>query len=259
MMRTSVFRMLCCMMMAVYLATPRICAQEEMKTLRTVHLNVAFQAGVTQDDARRVADYLETDYDYLNRKLQIDLGKRLDVHLYDTEGKFLKGTQQSRASRGAMFFRGGLHIEPVKVLDNAKNLEQSLSFELSFLMLDSASAKGCPRWLREAFAVYHSGEMTELSPPSSTKLHYFSDLDEDIQQTPYPPQRDDVHYMLGMTMRFFVERFGEEKAFGVFKTFTGSQSTEDVFKNAFGAPFEEIEKAWSDYMSASTKRNEGKK
>jgi len=145
------------------------------------------------------------------------------------------------------------------MLDNAKILEQSLSFELSFLMLDSASARGCPRWLRESFAVYHSGEMTELSPPASTKLHYFSDLNEDIQQSPYPPQSDDVHYMLGMTMRFFVDKFGEEKAFGVFKAFNGSQSVEDVFKNTFGAPFEEIEKAWSGYMTASTNRNEGKK
>jgi len=226
---------------------PRVQAQENMFSLNTVHFAVRHQEGVTADDARRVADYLESDYEYLSRKLSIVLQQPVVVMLHGSKGKFLDGTRQARSSRRVIFTHGVLHVGPVKMLDRDKTLERSLSFELAFLMLDSA--KGCPRWLREALAVYHSGVMTDLTSPSGMAPKYFSDMDQDIQQYPNPPQRDNVHYWLGMTWRFFLERYGDEKAFSVFRNFDGIRSTGDIFKNVFGEEFDKIERSWAAFLS----------
>jgi hypothetical protein len=130
--------------------------------------------------------------------------------------------------------------------------EQSLSYELALAILAQTSGKGCPRWLQESYAVYHSGEMANYTAPIGTKLAAFSDLDQDIQQYPNPPQRNDVHFILGSTMKFFVEQYGEGKAFGVFKVFNGMTSLEDVFKKHFKREFRTIERTWSNFIASST-------
>jgi len=234
-------------------------AQGGVGSIKTVHFDIQYQAGVSDDEARRVADYLESDYEYLSKKLGMDFGKTPEVRLYDSGSKYIAETRQTRSSRGATFQRGILHLQPVKMLEERKELEQTLSFELASALLENAALKGCPRWLRESFAVYHSGEMSDLSPPIGVKLQYFSDLDQDIQQYPDPPKRDDVHYVLGTTMRFFVEQFEAEKAFSVFKAFDGTTSLEDVFKNIFGQEFPEIERAWAKYILSASESFKKKK
>jgi len=141
-------------------------------------------------------------------------------------------------------------MRPVEELVSRKIFEQALSYELAIAILDQTVSKGCPRWLQESYAVYHSGEMANLTPPIGTKLAEFSDLDQDIQQYPNPPQRDDVHYILGVTMKFLVEEFSESKAFGVFKVFNGMMPLEGVFKKQFNQEFRTIERTWTNFVDS---------
>ena len=135
----------------------------------------------------------------------------------------------------------------------ARNIfESALKYELARAMVEPAGERGCPLWLREAFAVYSSGQYRTFTPPLGAKLTSFSDLNQDIQSYPDPPQRDDVHYMLGHTMNFFVQKYGERKALGMFKQFDGTKGLDATLKRALGDDLPTIEKSWAKYISYHT-------
>ena len=227
-------------------------AQETFSTISTVHISVEYQRGVTEAEAKKVADYLQNDYKFISNQLGLDLRKKLRVRIYDSIGKYLSKTKQRKPWRGAIYWRGVLHMQPVGALVARNIFEQSLSYELALAVLEQTSGKGCRRWLQEAYAVYHSGEMADLTPPIGTKLAAFSDLDQDIQEYPDPPQREDVHYILGMTMKFLVDQYGDAKAFGVFKVFNGMLSLETIFKKQFKQEFRTIERTWANFIDAQS-------
>ena len=226
--------------------------QETFSTVSTVHINVQYQRGISTEDAKKTADFLQNEYKSISEQVGIDLKQKLEVRIYDTIGKYLSKTNQRRPWRGAIYWRGVLHMQPVEALVTRRIFEQALSYELALAILDQTSGKGCPRWLQDAYAVYHSGEMANLTPPIGTKLAAFSDLDQDIQQYPNPPQRDDVHYILGTTMKFFVVQYGEVKAFSLFKVFNGMTSTEVAFKKHFKQEFGTIERTWANFIDSQT-------
>ena len=240
--------LICCF---VFVAAPAL-AQDGLRSLKTVHLDVNYEGGVPEAEARTIADYLQADYEYLRKKLGIELTKRLEVRVFDSGTRFLSESKQRGKWRVASHQHGVVHVLYMKERRESGSLERSLSFELALALLDDAAARGCPRWLRESFAVYHCGEMTNLSVPVGLKLSYFTDLDQNIQQYPDPPQRNDVHYVLGTTMRFLVDRYREEKALGVFKSFDGTKSLEEVFKLVFGQEFVAIERSWVEHIASTT-------
>lgn len=237
---------------ALVLAT-EAAAQPAFSTISTVHIEVHYQRGVPDSHAQRVADYLQADYSYLSDKLGIDLRKRVAVRIYDAVGKYLSETQQVKDWRGAIYWRGQIHMQPVGVLLSKGTLEKDLSYEFALAMLSETANKGCPRWLRESFAVYHSGIMVDLTPPIGSRLASFSDLDQDLQTHQSPPQRDGVLYILGLTMRFFLEKYGEQKTFSVFRAFDGMMSLEEVFKKTFNQELNSVERTWANFVNAQTK------
>jgi len=225
--------------------------QEVFHSFHTPNFEIRHQPGIPEQDAREVAGYLEQDYTYLSKILRMNLEKQTEVRIYDTESKFAKAAGDRKSSKGAAFKRGVLYLKPVAKLEAENRLAQALSMELPMALLDQAIMSGCPQWLAQSFAVYHAGIMPDLSPPVGTKLRYFSDLDEDIQESPDPPKRQDVEFLLGTTMKFFIESFGEEKAFQVFGKFNGTMPIEEVFRSWFGKEFDAIEEAWALHMTAA--------
>lgn len=252
---SSVAAAVCLVLAAGFTAS----AQETFGKISTVHMDVYYQKGVSQEDAQKTADFLQNEYKVISEQLGLDLKQKLEVRIYDSIGKYLSKTNQRRPWRGAIFWRGVLHMQPVDALVARKLFEQSLLYELALAVLDQTSRKGCPRWLQEAYAVYHCGEMANLTPPIGMKLAAFSDLDQDIQQYSNPPQRDDVHYILGTTMKFFVEQYGEAKTFGVFKAFNGMTSVEAIFKKQFNQEFGTIERTWANFIDSQTEAFKSKK
>jgi hypothetical protein len=91
-----------------------------------------------------------------------------------------------------------------------------------------------------------------MTPPIGVHLSAFSDLNQDIQEYPNPPQRDDVHYILASTMTFLVQKYGERRAFRVFREFDGVSSVDKVFKKVFGDDLAVVEKAWEKYIASRT-------
>jgi hypothetical protein len=244
----------CCLLGAMLLSVGigKALAQDSFASINTVYFEIKYQSSVAEADVRKLADYLQEERKAITRKLGFDFNRKIEVRVYGSVGKFLAETGLKLPWRGAYYQRGMLHVQPLQALTQRKIFEPTLSFELSAAILEGAREKGCPQWLREAFAVYQSGELKNLTPPIGAKLASFADLNQDIQVYPNPPQRGDVHYMLGQTMIFLVQRFGDQRAFGVFKQFDGNSSIETIFKKHFGEDYLTIEKAWAKSMAAQT-------
>jgi len=229
---------------------PGAMAQPGFTSVMTVNLDVKYQRGVEEQDARRIADYLQAEYEFLSRKLGLNLDQRVDVRIYSSVGKYLEATNQQSPWRAAILTRNVIHMQPVRELMKNKEFEKSLTFELSRALLEQTSGFGCPPWLREAGAVYLSGLMTDLRPPTGGKPGSFTDLDQDLQTYTTPPRRDDILYVLGETFRYFVETYGEEKSFGLFKSFDGSMSSEDVIQTAFEKGYADVEREWAAHIAS---------
>lgn len=226
-------------------APPALHAQSGFQTLGTVRVEVKYQRGVPAADARDAAEYLQTEYDYLSAKLGVDLEHRLETRIYDAPGKYLDATRQTKAWRPALYRSGILHVQPVAELRRRDAFETGLSYELVLALLEQPVRRGCPRWLAEAFAVFHSGIMTTLSAPVGKRLTAFGDLDQEMQQHPAPPRREDVQYLLGQTMRFFLDRYGEDRAIGLFGAFDGERGVDAVFREHLGETLADAEQAWA--------------
>jgi hypothetical protein len=229
-----------------------VSAQGTLPSLSTAHFEVKYAGGIPEEDVRKVVDYLEGDYTFLSERLGLTLRKKLEVRIFESVGKYMMEANVKRPWRGAIYQRGVIFIQPVRELVRQRMFERSLSYEVAMAFLEQPGEKGCPRWLRESFAVYHAGETEELSPPIGEKVTAFSDLEQEIQQSPNPPQRDDVHFLLGQTMVFFVKQYGEAKAHSMFKAFDGNTGIDNVFRKTLGVDYATIEKAWAAHIVSVT-------
>jgi hypothetical protein len=225
-------------------------AQEAFGTISTTNFDVHYANAVPEAEARKVSDYLQGQYDSIIAQLGLEPSKKVDVRIYDSVGRFLAEAGVKKPWRGARFVRGVLHVQPVQALTQRKIFEGTLSYECAGVVLEPVGEKGCPLWLREAYAVYHAGTFRSMTPPLGAKLSSFSDLNQDIHHYPDPPQRDDVQYMLGQTMEFLVKKYGEKKAMSVFRDFDGMKTVETVFRGVFGEEFPAIEKSWAKHLAS---------
>lgn len=231
-------------------ASASMSAQEAFLTLRTSSLDVRYMRGVPEADARRAAEYLQSETDSITRQLQLTPKKRIEVRIYDNVSRFLAESGLKKPWRGAYFVRGVLHCQPVQALLQREIFEPSLASEISRAILQGAGEQGCPLWLRESYAAYRVGAFRSMSAPIGARLTAFADLNQDIQSYPDPPQRDDVQYMLGQTMSFFVITYGEAKAMSLFADFDGTRGVETVFRRVLGQEYASVEKAWAGHIAA---------
>jgi len=241
---------------SVWIALLLICAsrtmdaQEMFSAISSAHFDIKYQGTTSEDDVRALLEFLERDYDAVIADLGLDSTLRLEVRLYASVGRYLSALNLRQAWRGAKYQRGVLHLQPIEELLKARILETSIGFELATALLEDAWTRGCPPWLRTAYAVYHSGALRTLSPPMGVRVRSFADLDQELQERTSPPDLDDLHYVLGQTMMFFIQRYGTTKAFGVFSAFDGERPVEEVFASVFGAPYEEIETRWHQHLTS---------
>ncbi len=240
------------LLVSTSLAPRMLSAQDTFGTLSSAHLDVRYQRGVPQEDARRVMDYLQTEYKSLAADLGMEPKTRLDVRIYESVGKYLQETALSRPWRTALYLRGTLHLQPVSAVGSIKEFQKAMAYEMALAFLEQSAQKGCPRWLEEAFASYYSGETAGMTPPLGARLTAFSDLNQDIQEYANPPQRDDVHYILTSTMTYFVQKYGEKRAFRLYREFDGTTTVDRVFKKVFEDEYPAVEKGWAKYIASRT-------
>jgi hypothetical protein len=227
-------------------------AQSAFSSAASVNFEIRYLRGIPEGEAQKVTEFLDEEFKAILGQVGLQPKKKIEVRIYDNVGRYLAEAGLKKPWRGAVYARGILHCQPPAALEMRGIFETSLRYELARAMVETSGERGCPLWLRESYAVYYAGAYREFTPPLGAKLSAFSDLNQDIQTYTEPPQRDDVHYMLGHTMNFFIQKFGEKRALGIFKAFDGMQGLDSVMKKAFGEDLPSIEKAWAKYISYHT-------
>ena len=228
-------------------------AQESEPTISTAYVSINCDRGVSDADGKKVADFLDQQDTTLRRLLGVQDTAKIAVRVYDSIGKFLGEAGLKTPWRMAIFTRGVIFVQPVRALVQRRKFDKALSYEFARAYLVPVGQKGCPPWLIEAFASYHSGEVEDLTPPVGAQLSAFSDLAQNLQDYTEPPQRDDVHFILSHTMAYLVGKYGEAKAFGLFKAFDGTTPVEGVFKKVLGDDYSTVEKGWAKYIAYQTR------
>jgi hypothetical protein len=242
----------CLCTLAIVLLSFPLRAQEGLVSLSSTQFDVRYMRGVAEEDVQKTLDFLIASYTEIHSQTGLEPKKKLEVRIYDNVGRYLSEGGVKKPWRGAYYNRGVIHCQPVAALTARNIFESSLRYELARAMLEGAGQRGCPLWLRESYAVYVAGAYRAYTPPLGAKLTAFSDLNQDIQTYPDPPQREDVHYMLGHTMNFFIQKYGEKRALGIFRQFDGMRGLESVMKKALGDDLATMEKSWAKYISYHT-------
>ncbi len=226
----------------------RLSAQEPYDSVTGAQIDVFYQSGVPRSDAEAVLAFLERDGQRLASRLGMPSPQHVEVRIHASTGKFMSETSTRDPWRGSKLVKGVLHVQPVQQLRRDGKLNMWLSAGFVEAFLDSSVRRGCPLWLREAFAAQWAGETAGLKPPRGFKLSSFSDLVQIMQDNPEPPRRDDVRFVLAQTMKFFMKKYGTRKSYAVFGKFDGSTTVETLFKKHFGDDYTAIERSWSKYV-----------
>ena len=235
---------------SVTFSTPAT-AQSTYATIRSVHFDVRYMPGVPDAEAKRVLEFLQSEYDTLRNRLGLEPKAKLEVRIYDSPARFRSEINMARDVLPAMYVRGILHVlEPMP----AEAFGKVMRYQLSRVFLEPAAQFSCPVWLREAFAVNYSGRMVDLSPPGSVVVASFADLSQDLEEAETPVERNDIDFVLRRTMQYFVQKYGEPKADSVFKEFTTTRTIENVFKKVFGEDFQNIEKDWAKFVAIKPRK-----
>jgi len=232
--------------------------QEPFSEFQTPHLRVRHQPGITGEEARKVSDYLEEEHKYLQKILGMETAGRIEVRVYSTEQRFRAGTGLKHAT-DVVTLHSVLFVPPPGVLEQRGQFAQSLSLALSTAFLEPSLNNGAPLWLVHSFAVYQSGKIPDMRMPVGWPVQYFSDLDQEIRAYGDGGPDERLEYFLGMTMKYFVDSFGEEKAFGLFRRFDGRTPVEQVFSEALGKEYPEVERSWAASMANLIDDGSGRK
>lgn len=247
-------RTMLCLATAVVLvlfSTGSTMAQARFFTARSLHFDAKYIQGVPEGEAQRIVGFMESEYDTLKASLGLELKNKLEVRLYDSPGRYRSDMNMGREVLSAMYVRGVLYALTTAPV---RGLQKAIRFQLARAFLEQTGQRSCPSWLREAFAIYHSGIMSDLSAPGSVTVASFSDLTQDLDEASSLADRNDVNFVLGRTMQFTVERYGKPKAYGIFKEFDGVLPVEKVFKKSFGEEYADIEKSWSKYVAMKPRK-----
>ncbi len=228
----------------------RLAAQGGTATVKGDKVDLVYPRDAKEDEVRNLLEFLQADRRTILSQLGLASERTVTARTYESVSRFQSEAGLKQPWRGALYAKGTLHIQPVQALIQRRIYETALAYEMAFLLLEPVAGKGCPRWLREAYAVHHSGVLPQLTPAVGANLASFADLDQDIQENPNPPGRDDVQYVLGTTMKFFIDRYGQEKTFQLFRDFDGKTPVGGVFKRVLGEEYSTIESAWAQHIRA---------
>jgi hypothetical protein len=223
-------------------------AQGGTATIKGDNVELIYPRDAKEHEVRNLLEFLQADRRAILTQLGLVSARTIQARTYESVGRYQSESGQKQAWRGAVYAKGVLHIQPIQALVQRSIYETSLAYEMAMVLLDAAAAKGCPRWLRESYAVHHSGVLPKLTPAVGASLASFADLDQDIQEHASPPGREDVQYVLGMTMKFFIDRYGAEKAYRLYRDFDGKTTVDGVFKRVLGEPYATVEGAWAEHI-----------
>ncbi|MEE9224738.1 MAG: hypothetical protein V3U68_00890 [Bacteroidota bacterium] len=219
----------------------------ELRETASAHFKIQFGSDYDDDEVEMVGSELELAYRLLNQKYGLKVQKKLPVYLTSSEVSYNRKVPV-RERWGAAYSNRTLYFQPMSYIRKNGGLRITVRHALAFAMLRPIVASGCPPWLARSFAVNFSGEMEILSKPSQTRIKFFTDLNEVLEEARGLPDLETSYYTAGLAVRYFEERFGSRKVADLIKSFDGRSLDNQVKEKVFGLPFNDLQYEWVQYV-----------
>jgi len=238
---------------------PNIMAAQAAKTLQIAADNIVVRFATSQSEtaAREIlaaAVEAREELAKLDRLASLKFDKltslrAVEIWLSATTYEFCQIT--GRPWWQASVYRSGIiYLQPLRVLRERGSLATTLRHELMHHWVEELSQGNSPRWLSEALAIYHSGEIALLKPARQkvkpTELRW-RELDKRLERTATQAEAVQLYFQLYFLGQFLEKNFTLEKIARLLQSLGEQKTFAQAGREHWGEETQTIEKNWRQY------------
>jgi len=223
---------------------PNIMAAQAAKTLQIAADNIVVRFATSQSEAaaREILAAAAT-FDKLTSL------RAVEIWLSATTYEFCQITGQPWWQ--ASVYRGRIiYLQPLRVLRERGSLATTLRHELMHHWVEELSKGNSPRWLSEALAIYHSGEIALLKPARQkvkpAELRW-RELDKRLERTATQAEAVQLYFQLYFLGQFLEKNFTLEKIARLLQSLGEQKPFAQAGHEHWGEETQTIEKNWMQY------------
>ncbi|RCK73996.1 MAG: hypothetical protein IGBAC_2143 [Ignavibacteriae bacterium] len=220
---------------------------KQYESLKYKNFKISYEKELNPEDVKFIAIKIDSLLNEWKLILKIKRVRNIEFRMYKSD-KSYKNKTNVKFNQDVYHNQNIIHLSP-KIFDRKSLSSDKILVNAVILALLSESGKrGCPKWLIDSYAIYFSG--LKESEQQAT-LNISGNL-KDFKQE-YSQLKKETQYNAFLSKSFhFIDfvnkRYGNDKLNFLFKAFNGKRSEEEAFEFALGEKFEEIEKAWNNFI-----------
>lgn len=218
---------------------------QPQRVLSENNITIKFDVARPESEAAAVMQIAQAARKELTEKYNLSLAM-IDFALFSTTYDFC---QQTRSPwwLSSVYQNGVIYLQPVRVLHERGILTDVIRHEIAHRLLDLATAGNCPRWLNEALAIYHSGEIAHLKPQHRRNpILTFAEFDEALRQVRSQGELEAIYFQLYRVGRFFEDNYGADKISALLQQLHEKKSWEESCPPALGSSAAQVQRQWQD-------------
>ncbi|MDI6767542.1 MAG: hypothetical protein QME52_12035 [Bacteroidota bacterium] len=220
------------------------------KTYTTSNFNLRYEKTIPIKEIEEIGKICESKYNHYRNNLGTSLGSKSEIFILNTVGRF-RAESQSRVFDDGDYRAGKFYL----LYSGDPTHKENLPFVISRMIVKALLEKNptCPEWLAEAYSLYAENDLLRYGKPARVNIASLNDLTEDYNRATSKKDIKELYAKLAFTIKFLVNRYGENKVEMMLKKFKSSSTLEEVFEASFNENFTEIERAWAKALQFSVK------
>lgn len=221
---------------------------QPQRVLSENNITIKFEASRPESEAAAVMQIAQAAREEFIKRYNLSPAV-IDFTLFSTTYDFCQHTR-SPWWLSSVYQNGVIYLQPVRVLHERGILAEVIRHEVAHRLLDLATAGNCPRWLSEALAIYHSGEIAHLKPQHRRNpISTFAEFDEALRQVRSQGELEALYFQLYRVGRFFEDNYGPDKISALLQQLREKKSWEDACPPALGSSAEQVQRQWRDSVA----------
>lgn len=244
---------------------PNIVAAQAAKTLQIAENNIVirFAASPSEAAAREIlatAANVREELAKLDKLAYLKFDKltypkSVEIWVSATTYEFCRIT--GRPWWQASVYRSRIiYLQPLRVLRERGSLATTLRHELMHQLVQELSKGNSPRWLSEALAIYHSGEIAWLKParqkvkPAALQ---WRQLEKRLERTAAQAEAMQLYFQLYFLGQFLEKNFAMKKTGLLLQSLGEQKPFAQACREHWGKEAAAIEKNWMQYAQEKIK------
>lgn len=221
---------------------------QPQRVLSENNITIKFEASRPESEAVTVMQIAQAAREELTRRYNLSPAV-IEFTLFSTTYDFCQHTR-SPWWLSSVYQNGVIYLQPVRVLHERGTLTDVIRHEVAHRLLDLATAGNCPRWLSEALAIYHSGEIVHLKPQHRRDpILTFAEFDEALRQVRSQGELEAIYFQLYRVGRFWEDSYGSEKISALLQQLREKKTWEAACLPALGISATQAQRQWQDSLA----------